>query len=115
MITTGILDLISHLASVMIPSIPEEYTLHALSANVDTIHSLIIKAPSFSKWYGSIVLNLKNGQNAGPYWFHDDESKSTMLQRNTQGGKFSSSEDSKVTWGGDEFIERLGQLIKVVK
>lgn len=99
----------------MIPSIPEEYTLYALSASVDTIHSLAIRAPSFSKWYGSVIINFKNGLSAGPYWFHDDESKSTMLQKNTQGGKFTANEDSKVTWGGDEFVERLSQLIKVVK
>lgn len=102
-------------ASIMIPSIPEEYSLYALSTSIDAIHSLTIRAPSFSKWYGSIIINLKDGQNVGPYWFHDDESKSTMLQKNTQGGKFTADEDSKVTWGGDEFIERLGQLIKVAK
>ncbi|CAO3636194.1 unnamed protein product [Mucor hiemalis] len=102
-------------SSIMIPSIPEEYSLYALSTSIDTIHSLTIRAPSFSKWYGSVIINLKDGQSLGPYWFHDDESKSTMLQKNTQGGKFTADEDSKVTWGGDEFVERLGQLVKVAK
>lgn len=99
----------------MIPSIPEEYTLYAVSASIDTIHSLLIKPPSFLKWYGSIVINFKDGQCSGPFWFHDDESKSTMLQKNTQGGKFTANDDGQVRWGGDEFAERLGQLVKVVK
>jgi hypothetical protein len=99
----------------MIPSIPKEYTLYAISASIDTINSLLIKAPSFSKWYGSIVINFKDGQCSGPFWFHDDESKSTMLQKNTQGGKFTAHDDGQVRWGGDEFIERLSQLVKVVK
>lgn len=99
----------------MVPSEAEEYTLYAVSASINTINSLLIRAPSFSKWYGSIVINFNDGHSSGPFWFHDDESKSTMLQKNTQGGKFTSKEDAQVRWGGDEFVERLGQLITVVK
>ncbi|KAK4509078.1 uncharacterized protein ATC70_007428 [Mucor velutinosus] len=102
-------------SSIMVPSEAEEYTLYAVSASIDTINSLLIRAPSFSKWYGSIVINFNDGHCSGPFWFHDDESKSTMLQKNTQGGKFTSKEDAQVRWGGDEFVERLGQLITVVK
>lgn len=105
----------SAVASIMIPSEAEEYTLYAVSASIDTINSLLIRAPSFSKWYGSIVINFNDGHCSGPFWFHDDESKSTMLQKNTQGGKFTSKDDAQVRWGGDEFVERLGQLIAVVK
>ncbi|RCH82125.1 GTPase activating protein, partial [Rhizopus stolonifer] len=92
--------------------LPEEHTLYALSAPVDTIHSLLVQAPSFSRWYGHIVINFKEGPSAGPFWFHDDESKSTMLQKNTQGGKFVGN-TQQVRWGGDEFIDRLGQLVPV--
>jgi hypothetical protein len=99
----------------MIPSVPEEYTLYAVSAPVNTIHSLVIKAPSFAKWYGSIVINFKDGHTAGPYWFHDDESKSTMLQKNTQGGKYTANSNAQVRWGGDEFIERLGHFVDISK
>ncbi|KAI7892033.1 GTPase activating protein [Mucor mucedo] len=102
-------------SSIMIPSVPEEHTLYAISVALDTLHSLVIKPPSFSKWYGSLILNFKSGQSSGPYWFHDDESKSTMLQKKTQGGKFTANDDGQVRWGGDEFVERLGQLVKVIK
>ncbi|KAI9468937.1 MAG: GTPase activating protein [Benjaminiella poitrasii] len=93
----------------------EHYTLYAVSAPLDTIHSLLIKAPSFSKWYGSIVINFKDGHSSGPFWFHDDESKSTMLQKNTQGGKFTTNDNDQVCWGGDEFLERLSQLVQIKK
>ncbi|KAG2215549.1 hypothetical protein INT46_000355 [Mucor plumbeus] len=102
-------------SSTMVQSEVEEYTLYAVSASINTINSLLIRAPSFSKWYGSIVINFNDGHCSGPFWFHDDESKSTMLQKNTQGGKFTSKDDAQVRWGGDEFVERLGQLITVVK
>lgn len=106
---------LSIVASIMIPSPNEEQSLYAMSVPIDTIHSLLIKAPCFSKWYGSIVFNFKSGQSSGPFWFHDDESKSTMLQKNTQGGRFTDTDHGQVRWGGDEFIERLGQLVKVTK
>ncbi|CEP13047.1 hypothetical protein [Parasitella parasitica] len=102
-------------SSIMVPSEAQEYTLYAISASIDTIHSLLIRAPSFSKWYGSIVINFNDGHSSGPFWFHDDESKSTMLQKNTQGGKFTSKDDAQVRWGGDEFVERLGQLTTVIR
>jgi hypothetical protein len=37
-----------------------------------------------------------------------------MLQKNTQGGKYTEGY-GQVRWGGDEFIERLGQLTPVKK
>ncbi|KAI8988873.1 GTPase activating protein Gyp7 [Pilobolus umbonatus] len=101
-------------SSVMIPSIPDESKLYALSAPVNTIHSLVIKAPSFSKWYGTIIINFMDGHSSTPLWFHDDESMSTVLQKNTQGGKYT-SQGGQVRWGGDEFIERLSQIIPVEK
>lgn len=99
----------------MVPSESDEYRLYAISAPIDTIHSFLIKPPSFSKWYGNIIINFKDGHNAGPFWFHDDESKSTMLQKNTQGGKYTENDDGQVRWGGDEFLERLSHLVKVSK
>ncbi|KAI8375186.1 rab-GTPase-TBC domain-containing protein [Blakeslea trispora] len=100
----------------MIASIvlPDEYALHALSAPISSIHSIVIQPPSLSKWYGNIVINFKQGPSAGPYWFHDDESKSTVLQKNNQGGNITTS-TSQAHWGGDEFMKRLGQLVQIHK
>ncbi|KAI7898359.1 rab-GTPase-TBC domain-containing protein [Cokeromyces recurvatus] len=102
-------------SSVLVSSDSEQFTSYAVSVPTYAIHSFLIKAPSFSKWYGSIVINFKDGHSSGPFWFHDDESKSTMLQRNTQGGKFTSNDRNLVCWGGDEFLERLSQIIQIRK
>ncbi|KAI8364289.1 putative GTPase activating protein [Choanephora cucurbitarum] len=86
---------------------------YALSAPISTIHSIVINPPSLSKWYGNIVINFKQGPSAGPYWFHDDESQSTVFQKNNQGGKLTAT--SSLHWGGDEFITHLSQLVPMHK
>jgi hypothetical protein len=93
-------------ASTMINCL-EDGSLYAFSSSLDTIHSLLIIPPNFSTWYGQLIINHKNGQTTGPLWFHDDESTSTVYQKRTQGGS------ERVKWGGDEFIERLSQLVPV--
>ncbi|KAI8981649.1 rab-GTPase-TBC domain-containing protein [Mycotypha africana] len=104
-----------YIASVMVSLESEGCKLYAISTPVDAIHSFLIKPPSFSKWYGNITINFKDGHSSAPLWFHDDESKSTTLQKNTQGGKFTSDSDTQTRWGGDEFLARLGQLIHITR
>lgn len=102
---------------VMIPpteTAPERYALYALSSSLRDIHSFHVHPPSLRAMYGSITINFKDGQTSAPLWFHDDESRSTVLQKKTQGGKFHErSECNVVRWGGDEFIDRLSQLITI--
>ncbi|KAI8147662.1 rab-GTPase-TBC domain-containing protein [Fennellomyces sp. T-0311] len=99
--------------------LPDKRSLYAISTNVSSIRSLLVHPPSFTKWYGSIVINFQDGSSSAPLWFHDDESRSTVLQKNTQGGKFSDSSEksggrgSQLRWGGDEFMFRLSQLIRI--
>ncbi|KAG0168373.1 GTPase activating protein [Apophysomyces sp. BC1034] len=100
----------------MIPSFgyfPENYALYGLAAPTKDIHSILVRPPSLTKWYGSVVFNFTDGHSSAPFWFHDDESQSTMLQKKSQGGKFSADEKQQVRWGGDEFIDRLCQLTPV--
>ncbi|KAI9264262.1 rab-GTPase-TBC domain-containing protein [Phascolomyces articulosus] len=99
-----------------IADLPERHSLYALSIPLNDVRSLLVHPPSFTKWYGSIVINFQDGSSSAPLWFHDDESRSTVLQKNTQGGKFSedrpgNNKNQQVRWGGDEFIYRLNQLI----
>ncbi|PHZ14649.1 RabGAP/TBC [Rhizopus microsporus ATCC 52813] len=97
-------------SSTLVSSLPESHQLYAFSSHVNTIQSLVINPPSFSTWYGHIVINFKDGHTSGPFWFHDDESVSTIYQKNTQGGKFA-EEDEQLRWGGDEFVEVLSKSI----
>ncbi|CEG76648.1 hypothetical protein RMATCC62417_11511 [Rhizopus microsporus] len=99
-------------SSTLVSSLPESHQLYAFSSHVNTIQSLVINPPSFSTWYGHIIINFKDGHTSGPFWFHDDESVSTIYQKNTQGGKFA-EEDEQLRWGGDEFVEVLSKLIPV--
>ncbi|KAI8381458.1 rab-GTPase-TBC domain-containing protein [Radiomyces spectabilis] len=110
-------DLVS---TVMIPSdsdIPEVCNLYALSISVHDISSFLITAPSIKQWYGNIVINFKDGHSSAPLWFHDDESRSTVLQKKTQGGKFSADPQDKqqLRWGGDEFMERLSKILPIAR
>ncbi|KAI8086599.1 GTPase-activating protein GYP7 [Halteromyces radiatus] len=92
----------------------EHHSKYALSTPLQDIHSIVVRPPSFTKWYGSIIFNFKNGHSSTPFWFHDDESNSTVLQKNTQGGKWSCDEQRQQTrWGGDEFMERLCSLVPI--
>lgn len=108
-------------STVMIPSLMhrphDPYSLYAISSPLENINSVFVRPPCFTKWYGSVVLNFKDGSSSAPLWFHDDESRSTVLQKNTQGGKFSDDQgtDCQVRWGGDEFMHRLCQLTQVTR
>ncbi|KAG2218741.1 hypothetical protein INT45_003059, partial [Circinella minor] len=106
-------------STIMLSSIidlPDQHSLYALSIPLKDVRSILVHPPSFTKWYGSLVINFQDGSSSAPLWFHDDESRSTVLQKNTQGGKFSEGETSnhgknqQVRWGGDEFMYRLSQL-----
>ncbi|ORX48501.1 RabGAP/TBC [Hesseltinella vesiculosa] len=99
---------------VLIPSPDaEQSNMYAISTPSSNIHSVVVRPPSFTKWYGSLVINFKDGHSSTPFWFHDDESNSTMMQKKTQGGKWADDHSSATRWGGDEFMEKLSRLIPV--
>ncbi|KAJ7273623.1 RabGAP/TBC [Mycena haematopus] len=52
---------------------PESY---AFSVPLTSIYSLVVHAPTLSSWYGSVGINLINGDTLPPLHFHDDESVS---------------------------------------
>ncbi|CAA7271753.1 unnamed protein product [Cyclocybe aegerita] len=98
---------------------PESY---AFSVPITSIYSLIVQPPTLSSWYGSIGINLINGDTLPTLHFHDDESSSFTLQS----PRSSSSNGSNVTayppppsegsshipkpitaWGGDNLLSRL--------
>ncbi|KAJ7452509.1 rab-GTPase-TBC domain-containing protein [Mycena galericulata] len=55
---------------------PESY---AFSVPLTSIYSLIVHAPTLSSWYGSVGINLINGDTLPTLHFHDDESRSFTL------------------------------------
>ncbi|GLB35011.1 putative protein with domain in Tre-2, BUB2p, and Cdc16p [Lyophyllum shimeji] len=55
---------------------PESY---AFSVPLTSIYSLLVHPPTLSSWYGSIGINLINGDTLPTLHFHDDESRSFTL------------------------------------
>ena len=60
---------------------------YAFSFALSTLYSFTLHPPTFSSWYGTMVLSLTGGVAMPTLHFHDDESQSTILglQRATQG------------------------------
>ncbi|KAJ7774736.1 rab-GTPase-TBC domain-containing protein [Mycena metata] len=52
---------------------------YAFSVPLTSIYSLIVHAPTLSSWYGSVGINLINGDTLPTLHFHDDESRSFTL------------------------------------
>ncbi|KAJ8520411.1 hypothetical protein ONZ45_g2766 [Pleurotus djamor] len=105
---------------------PESY---AFSVPLTSIYSLIIHPPSLSSWYGSIAINLINGDTLPTLHFHDDESRSFTAATpkspfTTEVGLTSypplpSSPSpppkSSGSWGGEDLLTRLRSYAHVLR
>ncbi|KAF8212330.1 rab-GTPase-TBC domain-containing protein [Mycena galopus ATCC 62051] len=100
---------------------PESY---AFSVPLTSIYSLVVHAPTLSSWYGTVGINLINGDTLLPLHFHDDESISRSFTLPTPPTK---KRNSGVTtyppppstspaapsprptnsWGGEHLLARL--------
>ncbi|KAH8833808.1 rab-GTPase-TBC domain-containing protein [Flagelloscypha sp. PMI_526] len=93
---------------------PESY---AFSVPITSIYSLIVHPPSLSSWYGSIAINLNNGDTLPSLHFHDDESRSFTASSSDssppQGQGVNAYPPAPVappapkTWGGEDLLARL--------
>ncbi|KDR81554.1 hypothetical protein GALMADRAFT_221417 [Galerina marginata CBS 339.88] len=98
---------------------PESY---AFSVPLTSIYSLIVNPPSLSSWYGSIGINLINGDTLPTLHFHDDESHSFTFQSPRSPTSKTSNvtpypppptegtshvPKSITTWGGEDMLSRL--------
>ncbi|KAF4579072.1 GTPase activating protein [Pleurotus pulmonarius] len=97
---------------------PESY---AFSVPLTSIYSLIIHPPSLSSWYGSMAVNLINGDTLPTLHFHDDESRSftaptPKTPQSSRAGLSSyppppTSPDPPPkysgSWGGDDLLNKL--------
>ncbi|CAO1630560.1 unnamed protein product [Parajaminaea phylloscopi] len=59
----------------------------AISHTLGDIYSVKVVPPTVSNWYGSLLVSLNGGESLPPLYFHDDESRSTLLgmHRSTKG------------------------------
>jgi TBC1 domain family member 15 len=61
--------------------------LYAYSFPLSKLYSFVLSAPTFSNWYGTMVLSLLGGVALPMLHFHDDESQSTILGLERAKGK----------------------------
>jgi len=105
-------------STVLIPP-PEPDPPHkkyATSTPLADIYSIIVNPPTLSQWYGSMAINLVGGITLPTLWFHDDESRSTRLQKSSYSDTSEDAGEEKVvTWGGDEVIGRIGKLTTILR
>ncbi|KAG6818165.1 hypothetical protein H0H87_000070 [Tephrocybe sp. NHM501043] len=92
---------------------PESY---AFSVPLTSIYSLLVHPPTLSSWYGSIGINLINGDTLPTLHFHDDESRSFTLaspprplvqDRTSYPPPATHVAQSGNSWGGEDLLSRL--------
>jgi TBC1 domain family member 15 len=81
---------------------------YAFSVPLSGVYSLLVHAPSFSSWYGSVAIHLSSGETLPTLFFHDDESRS--FNSIAPGASTAQS-----TWGGEDLIARLRSYVNVLR
>lgn len=103
---------------------------YAFSYPIASIYSVQVRPPTLTSWIGTVTISLYGGVTLPPLHFHDDESKSTLLDQDRRAlalGVSSSSSTTAVggsvpaaiplapSWGGEAFVSRLKKHSRVVR
>lgn len=89
-------------------------TGYAFNVQLSFIYSIQFRTPSHGYWYGSIVLNLQDGEKLPILFFHDNESPLSLKSQKLQNQRFDPfGNDGELYWGGLDFLKVLQQLINV--
>ncbi|KIY50870.1 GTPase-activating protein gyp7 [Fistulina hepatica ATCC 64428] len=105
---------------------PETY---AFSVPLTSIYSLVVTPPTLSSWYGSIRINLINGDTLPVLFFHDEESRSITVptprpprNRNSittypppPSPLPPSASKSSSAWGGEDLLARLRSYAHILR
>ncbi len=89
---------------------------YSFSVALSFIYSIQVRTPSVGWWFGSIVINTRDGEKLPIVFFHDDESPSTLKQQKVRNASFDPfGEGGDLFWGGLEFINVLSKFANVEK
>jgi hypothetical protein len=89
---------------------------YSFSSPLSFIYSIQVRKPSIGFWFGSIVINTKDGEKLPIVFFHDDESPSTLKIQKARNQSFDPFGDSgELYWGGVDFIQALQGYINIAK
>lgn len=88
---------------------------YAFAVPVKDIYSLLVRPPSIGWWFGSVVINTREGDSFPALFFHDSECQSTILQRKKLAKESFDpfSDGAGMFWGGDEVLRWLKQYLNV--
>ncbi|BGO94294.1 hypothetical protein NBRC10512_002744 [Rhodotorula toruloides] len=98
---------------------------HAFSHPITSLYSVQVQPPTLTSWIGTVTLSLFGGVTLPPLHFHDDESKSTVLDQDRRasslsvGGSHSARQPAggalAPSWGGEAFVKQLKRHARVVR
>ncbi|GAM83758.1 hypothetical protein ANO11243_017480 [Dothideomycetidae sp. 11243] len=90
---------------------------YAFAVPVSQIYSLLIRPPSIGWWFGSVVINSRQGDSFPALFFHDSECESTISQRKklTRENFDPFGDKGAVFWGGDEVLRWLKKFVPVTR
>lgn len=98
---------------------------HAFSHPITSLYSVQVQPPTLRSWIGTVTLSLFGGVTLPPLHFHDDESKSTVLDQDRRasslgvGGSHAARQpvggSLAPSWGGEAFIKQLKRHARVVR
>ncbi|KAH9822539.1 rab-GTPase-TBC domain-containing protein [Melampsora americana] len=90
---------------------------HAFSIPINSIYSLILRPPTLSSWYGTVVVNLFDGITLPILYMHDDESGSAQFSRQSIPAALASQPPRAclpASWGGDALLNQLRRFADVL-
>lgn len=83
---------------------------YAFSVPLSNLYSIQTRPPTLGWWWGSIVLHTKSEETLPTLFFHDSESRSTVLLRQQRTKNFDPFVNgTEVFWGGEQFLQVLRQ------
>lgn len=106
---------------------PPPSSAHAFSIPIRTLYSVQIQPPTLSAWFGSVTFSLYGGDVFPPLYFHDEESRSTVLDRDRRAAALGAlgadrreggnGAGIKVppSWGGEALLGQLRQYAQIVR
>ncbi|KAI5474625.1 GTPase activating protein [Pseudohyphozyma bogoriensis] len=111
-------------------TLPPPSSSHAFSIPLASLYSLVIQPPTLTSWHGSLTFTQYAQPSLPPLYFHDEESRSTLLDRDRRTealGAMGALENwspgsvgegtSRVppSWGGESVLNMLRVFVKVVR
>ena len=107
----------THLVPCPPTTLPSSHAVgsYAFAVPVSEIYSLLIRPPNLGWWFGSVVINTRYGDSHSALYFHDDDCKSTLLQRKKKARESFDpfSDDGATFWGGDEVLRWIKRYVPV--